>query len=106
MCSGSCAYGVVGSSRKKSVIDLILGVSSISMDGLVGNGEHDHARPSMFPSSFPLLSLVIYLWISLEHDIAGSSGNDILHGNVGDDIVQGGSGNDQIFGDDGNDVLT
>ena len=76
------------------------------MDGLVGNGEHEYARPSMFLSSFPLLSLVIYLWISLEHDIAGSTGNDILHGNVGDDIVQGGSGNDQIFGDDGNDVLT
>ena len=49
---------------------------------------------------------MIYLWISLEHDIAGSSGNDILHGNVGDDMVQGGSGNDQISGDDGNDVLT
>jgi Ca2+-binding RTX toxin-like protein len=33
--------------------------------------------------------------------IAGSSGNDILHGDNGDNIVDGGSRNDQVSGDHG-----
>ncbi len=42
---------------------------------------------------------------SLNDDIRGFDGDDVIHGNAGNDVIRGDGGNDTLYGDEGNDTL-
>jgi len=51
-------------------------------------------------------SLTVHEFVTVDVEVSGGVGNDILIGGAGNDALDGGQGNDEIQGRDGDDTLT